>query len=749
MAKVLWRANERVTKDDGSLASSGTLTIRRADTTTTATAYTDRALSVEQSIFTIGSDGFLQGRPTIYGDDAVGYDAYIQSSGVYGAAWTIPDLHIAETSVSDEGSAELPFRNAINNGDFAVWTGGSSYSNISGDGLGDEIADGWFFAQPSAASNAVSRQDGFAVGADPARARYSLRFGRPNASASTNELRVWTLIPTADVYRLRGQQVTLSFDAVAGANFSGTGLDLIVATGTTEGQSGDLIDSGGFGGHVNALSTAQSISATAGRYEFTFTLASNIKEIGLQFSYTGVGTAGAADFAGVQNVQFEIASSANDFAAPPEPVEFLIARLGAGGKLVLASSALDSNLAIVGTTLSVTGDTDGTLAGNSDLRVPTQKAVKTYADALIAANDAMVFKGVIDCSANPNYPAASRGDTYRVSVAGKIGGGSGPNVENGDLLLCMTDATASGTHASVGSAWAITQTNVDGAYFAGGTDVAVADGGTGASTAGGALTNLGAAASARVLTAGLGISGGGDLSADRSFAFDPTELTDTTFESADSIVFLDATDNLPKRRLWSSVLSDQTLVTRNADVFFTDTDWRISANTSDGADSSALRLGGGGNATSVTRGAHIALYGNEHASLGQLYLRSGDAGGGIDMSAGGANFLALTGTVIVVGTLTARIVTSAETTGTLTSASANTTVLASGGITINDGVFTAGDRIEIYAGASARTITQDTGMTLRLDGTATTGNRTLAARGRMSVYFVSNSEAICSGMGVS
>jgi hypothetical protein len=107
-------------------------------------------------------------------------------------------------------------------------------------------------------------------------------------------------------------------------------------------------------------------------------------------------------------------------------------------------------------------DTDVALTANSDTRLASQKAVKAYADALIAANDAMVFKGVIDCSANPNYPAADRGHTYRVSVAGKIGGGSGINVESGDLLLCLTDGTASGTQAGVGAQWSIAQTNVDG-----------------------------------------------------------------------------------------------------------------------------------------------------------------------------------------------------------------------------------------------------------------------------------------------
>lgn len=108
-------------------------------------------------------------------------------------------------------------------------------------------------------------------------------------------------------------------------------------------------------------------------------------------------------------------------------------------------------------------DTDGTLAANSDSKIATQKAVKTYANGLLAANDAMVFKGVIDCSANPNYPAANCGDTYKVSVAGKIGGASGDNVEVGDLAICTTDNTSAGDKASVGSNWSIIQVNLDGA----------------------------------------------------------------------------------------------------------------------------------------------------------------------------------------------------------------------------------------------------------------------------------------------
>lgn len=116
------------------------------------------------------------------------------------------------------------------------------------------------------------------------------------------------------------------------------------------------------------------------------------------------------------------------------------------------------------TVQTVTGNK--TFTGTVTVPTPTaagHAATKAYVDGLIAANDAMVFKGVINASANPNYPAADAGHTYRISVAGKIGGASGPNVEVGDMLLCTVDATAAGTHATVGANWAIIQTNIDGA----------------------------------------------------------------------------------------------------------------------------------------------------------------------------------------------------------------------------------------------------------------------------------------------
>lgn len=95
-----------------------------------------------------------------------------------------------------------------------------------------------------------------------------------------------------------------------------------------------------------------------------------------------------------------------------------------------------------------------------------------------------------------------------------------------------------------------------------------------------------------------------------------------------------------------------------------------------------------------------------------------------------------------------RTAASTETTGTLTSASANKTIQMTGDVTINNSVFTAGDCILLYAGSASRSITAGTITTMRLAGSASTGTRTLAARGIATLFFVSATEVVVGGTGV-
>jgi hypothetical protein len=116
----------------------------------------------------------------------------------------------------------------------------------------------------------------------------------------------------------------------------------------------------------------------------------------------------------------------------------------------------------LGTVATLASDTDTTLAANSDARVATQKATKAYVDA--AVTGLLDFKGSTDCSANPNYPAALKGDAYVVSVAGKIGGAAGLSVDVGDVYLAIAD-NAGGTQAAVGASWDTLEHNLVGALL--------------------------------------------------------------------------------------------------------------------------------------------------------------------------------------------------------------------------------------------------------------------------------------------
>lgn len=130
------------------------------------------------------------------------------------------------------------------------------------------------------------------------------------------------------------------------------------------------------------------------------------------------------------------------------------------------------------------------LNSTSETLYPSAKAV--YDFAAIAVAGLMELKGNLDCSTNPNYPAGEVGDTYYVTVAGKIGGSSGITVEIGDAIICKTD-NAGGTQAEVGSSWFILEHNLQGALLSANNLSDVANAAT-------ALANLGGAGFGSIVT---------------------------------------------------------------------------------------------------------------------------------------------------------------------------------------------------------------------------------------------------------
>ena len=123
-----------------------------------------------------------------------------------------------------------------------------------------------------------------------------------------------------------------------------------------------------------------------------------------------------------------------------------------------------STIGFIPTWANTTGDTlatgysvETTLTGGA-AAIPRADAVKTYVDALLAASDAMIFKGTLGTGGTiTTLPTAyNAGWTYKIITAGTYAG----NVcQVGDMLIALVDRASAGVNAD----WVVVQTNIDGA----------------------------------------------------------------------------------------------------------------------------------------------------------------------------------------------------------------------------------------------------------------------------------------------
>jgi nitrous oxidase accessory protein NosD len=99
---------------------------------------------------------------------------------------------------------------------------------------------------------------------------------------------------------------------------------------------------------------------------------------------------------------------------------------------------------------------------------------------------------------------------------------------------------------------------------------------------------------------------------------------------------------------------------------------------------------------------------------------------------------------VTTGDFQANLPLSTETTGTLTVASANKHILATGGITLPNSVFAARNITTIDGNGTSRTITRGSGVTMYVNGTDS-ATATLTSNGLMAVYWRTASICILKG----
>jgi hypothetical protein len=146
---------------------------------------------------------------------------------------------------------------------------------------------------------------------------------------------------------------------------------------------------------------------------------------------------------------------------------------------------------------------------------------------------------------------------------------------------------------------------------------------------------------------------------------------------------------------------------------------------------------------SVTTGGFLQLYGSTNGAAGQVILGNS-----------GVPRLTITGAGLITESSSGnelgykRLPAASVTTGAFVAADSGKLVTASAGVTAPNATMVAGDVVSIYnPTAGAITITA-TVTTLTQVGTGATGNRTLAAKGFCTIVFLSGTNAIINGVGV-
>lgn len=242
------------------------------------------------------------------------------------------------------GAEPVAPRNMLDDSDFttAPWQRGTSSVGGNIANTLTYTADRWFAVGGASSSINVSKVANTTV----VGFSQSLQFQRTAANSNTAVINLGQVLDSNRSIRLQGQTVTLSFWAVAGANWSPTGGNLGVAIGTGTGTDqsaasfvaqtwtgfsarpisvptvGTVPVGGGPAGNASGIATLAvltpatvvPVTSTIQRFQVTTTIPATATQIGVLFSATPVGTAGASDFVQLMGIQLEVSTPAVPFA---------------------------------------------------------------------------------------------------------------------------------------------------------------------------------------------------------------------------------------------------------------------------------------------------------------------------------------------------------------------------------------------------------------------------------------------------
>jgi predicted RecA/RadA family phage recombinase len=279
---------------------------------------------------------YVPGLTVPFGEIVGGPTELASDGGPTGAGITCLVHHnpLLDMVTLNQASQALAFpRNLIDGGDFGTnpWQRASTAlfsAGVLASAISNTVTygpDRWF-AVGGASSSILFTQvtDTSLVGFNQA-----CKVSRSSGNANTAAFNFGQVLESGDCIKLQGQPVTFSFWAKKGANYSGGALTVALNHSITAGNdtAAHLVAaSTNWQSPPTIINTTQVLTTGWVRYQFTGTVPTGATQLGLLFTWTPSGAAGADDSISFQGIQLEQGLGASPFEHRDIELELALAQ---------------------------------------------------------------------------------------------------------------------------------------------------------------------------------------------------------------------------------------------------------------------------------------------------------------------------------------------------------------------------------------------------------------------------------------